>query len=258
MGRARAAQRGFLRPSAVVLRGGILALTVLCVVVTAGAEDREQGPAPAAPLGSFENPVRCEMPSGEREYLLRLRCPDGAAPEIGKRSSSGRGPYGSIVDKYEVRCAGEPVRDVFMDMYHRDHREMAAVPGFTVLPELPARVAKGCPPAVPGTPSGTYVFNSLEVAFPARLSQDALRLEPAGLSGRVLVRLVVTADGKADPASIEIVHASHEELGARALQLIDKLQFQPAEHHLECRVPQTVELPIDFPKARLASGDAET
>lgn len=90
--------------------------------------------AAAHPLGSERNPVRANMPYGQRAYLDRLRCADGQAPSYHRAGSSGSGPYGSIVDMYVVQCGddGEPVV-VWMDMYHR-HVEQEPVPGFTIVP----------------------------------------------------------------------------------------------------------------------------
>ncbi len=90
--------------------------------------------ASAHPLGSEKNPVRAEMPSGQRAYLQRLRCADGKAPRFSRIGSMGMEPYGNIVDGYDVRCEGsEPATSViYMDMYHRGHVENEAVPGFTI------------------------------------------------------------------------------------------------------------------------------
>src|SRR5690606_18827437 len=85
------------------------------------------------PLGSMENPVRVAMPQGERAYLARLRCPDGAAPRFERQGSGGDSPYGNIVDYYAVECAGAEPVTVIMDMYHRGHVETRAVPGFTIV-----------------------------------------------------------------------------------------------------------------------------
>jgi hypothetical protein len=88
------------------------------------------------PLGSEGNPVRADMPAGQRAYLARLRCSDGRAPAFQRIGSMGAGPYGSIVDGYQVDCAGaSPASSVvYMDMYHPGHAEAAAVPGFTIVP----------------------------------------------------------------------------------------------------------------------------
>ena len=88
------------------------------------------------PLGSEQNPVRSSMPVGERAYLERLRCSDRNAPTFERRGSTGVGPYGNILDVYELHClSGTPASaDVYMDMYH-EHVETRAVPGFTIKPE---------------------------------------------------------------------------------------------------------------------------
>ncbi|MBI1405513.1 MAG: hypothetical protein GC145_05250 [Caulobacter sp.] len=90
--------------------------------------------AAAHPLGSEANPVRVNMPAGQQAYLRRLRCSDGRPPVFERSGNLGPGLYGSIVDAYDVRCPGaSPARSVIiMDMYHPDHYETGAPPGFTI------------------------------------------------------------------------------------------------------------------------------
>jgi hypothetical protein len=92
--------------------------------------------AAGIPLGSEKNPVRTSMPAGERAYLERLRCSDGNAPAFHRSGSVGEGPYGKIMDRYELTClTGQPATaSVYMDMYH-DHVEDRPVPGFTIKPQ---------------------------------------------------------------------------------------------------------------------------
>jgi hypothetical protein len=88
--------------------------------------------AEAKPLGSKDNPIRVNMPVGEHAYLGRLRCTDGTAPAADRAGSVGLGVYGNILDLYKVICAGQPVVEVYMDMYH-DGPENRPVPGFTIV-----------------------------------------------------------------------------------------------------------------------------
>ncbi|WP_073974267.1 hypothetical protein [Erythrobacter donghaensis] len=92
--------------------------------------------AQAHPLGAKENPVRADMPGGQRAYLARLRCADGKAPTYRRVGNFGIGVYERIIDGYEVLCEGStPAKSmIFMDMYHPGHKEPAAVPGFTIEP----------------------------------------------------------------------------------------------------------------------------
>ena len=93
-------------------------------------------------LGSRENPVRVNMPKGQHAYLRRLRCADNAAPTFERIGSFGPGVFGSIIDGYRVLCAGgaEPgERTIYMDMYHPDHVETAAPPGFAFKPRAAQR-----------------------------------------------------------------------------------------------------------------------
>ncbi len=85
----------------------------------------------ALPLGDKGNPVRVHTPPGQRAYLSRLVCTGGGAPAFNRVGSFGIGPYGTIIDGYDVDCAGTK-RMVFMDMYHPDYVEPRPVPGFTI------------------------------------------------------------------------------------------------------------------------------
>jgi len=88
----------------------------------------------AQALGSKANPVRAYKPSGQRAYLLRLICPGGAAPVLGRFGGIGSGdqtPYGTISDGFELDCAGKK-HVIYLDMYHVNHVEGRAVPGFTI------------------------------------------------------------------------------------------------------------------------------
>lgn len=100
--------------------------------------DYERTVAEAAkhPLGSVANPVRVGGPEGQRAYLGRLRCAGGARPVVGQRRSGGVGAYGTIVDLFPLDCGtAAPGRyDLVMDMYHEEHREIAAPPGFAIDP----------------------------------------------------------------------------------------------------------------------------
>ena len=102
----------------------------------ASPEEEERALIAAAdghPLGTVENPVRVGGPAGERAYLARLRCADGAAPRIGARREAGTGAFGSVVAAYDLACAGSEARLVF-DMYHEEYVENRPPPGFTLAP----------------------------------------------------------------------------------------------------------------------------
>jgi hypothetical protein len=92
--------------------------------------------ADAHPLGSRQNPVRVGGPEGEQAYIARLRCSDGRPPRLGQRTSSGVGAFGTIVDAYPLDCGQAAPGQVtlIMDMYHSEHVEHRAPPGFTIAP----------------------------------------------------------------------------------------------------------------------------
>lgn len=102
-------------------------------------QDRTEGQKDEFPqkvsgaLGTKTNPVRCEDPKGERQYLSRLRCSDDSRPAFSRIGSFGVGPYGNIIDGYRVKCEKSDEVTVFMDMYHEGYVEKEAVPGFTIV-----------------------------------------------------------------------------------------------------------------------------
>jgi len=130
----------------------LLAITLLTGCASSSLEDAEldamlSGRAPRQltaeqleevrkhPLGSQQNPVRVEGVDGEYRYLARLRCPEGKPPVVDRMGSAGDpSPYGSIMDIYDVVCDSPPHYTIFIDMYHPDYAETAAVPGFTIVP----------------------------------------------------------------------------------------------------------------------------
>lgn len=103
-----------------------------------GVSDEELARAIAAadahPLGTLENPVRVGGPAGERAYLARLRCGDGAVPRVGARVTGEIGAFGTIVDIYPLDCgaAAPGSTRIVMDMYHSEHDEVRAPAGFSL------------------------------------------------------------------------------------------------------------------------------
>lgn len=135
-----------------------------------------------------------------------------------------------------------------MDMYHGDVRERRSVPGFTVLAELPARTATGCPPNVGPTPdsSARYVYNFLEVETPVRLLNPPAGPIDAGVSAYVSASFVVDTTGQVESATIFI--PSHVEQAPRtaAERFVRTLRFTPAVHHAGCRVRQGTGVDLQF------------
>jgi hypothetical protein len=109
------------------LLGGIAAASPEAEIAQAAAA------AAAHPLGTRQNPVRVGGPDGARAYIARLRCADGSEPRAGSRSTGDVGAYGSLVDLYSVEC-GSARTDLAMDIYHAEHNEDRAPPGFRILP----------------------------------------------------------------------------------------------------------------------------
>ena len=91
------------------------------------AKDQQADVEPA-PLGSINNPIKCDDPGGEHYYLYRLVDPKGRSIDYSRVGSVG-GPKGGILDLYKVKV-GDDILDIYMDMYHHGYYEEQPVPGF--------------------------------------------------------------------------------------------------------------------------------
>jgi hypothetical protein len=99
----------------------------------------------SGPLGGRENPIRAKGVLGQRDYLARLRCKNGRAPEFERAASIGIGPYGKILDLYTLHCENGPVQQVAMDLYHCVE-ETRPIDGFEIVERVvPIQNFGGCP-----------------------------------------------------------------------------------------------------------------
>ncbi len=83
-------------------------------------------------LGENTNPICCDDPGGEKEYLNRIRDLSGKRPTFVRRGSVTNGPYGNALDKYLLTSPEAPDREVYMDMYHRNYIEREPIPGYLI------------------------------------------------------------------------------------------------------------------------------
>jgi len=83
-------------------------------------------------LGDRSNPVCCYQPSGEQNYLGRLRNKSGKRPEFVRIGSVDIGPYGNLLDLYWLSGSGLNDREVYMDMYHPGYVELKPIPGYSI------------------------------------------------------------------------------------------------------------------------------
>ena len=112
------------------------------------------------PFGSFENPVRCDGPSGERRYLNRLKDSEGNPFSFKRIGSYGIGPYGHILDKYLIRSRiNNKEYYVFMDMYYTDYIEEKAVYDLNIELDYYSQITNGL--------SDSISFNDLRFAWEA-------------------------------------------------------------------------------------------
>lgn len=94
------------------------------------------------------------------------------------------------------------------------------------------------------------VFEPGEVDHPARLASIGTPVYPdsllaAGAGGSVVLEFIVTAEGRADPASIGVVSATHPELVDPVKAVVADATFAPAERDGRS-VAQVYHLPFTF------------
>lgn len=205
---------------------------------------------PDGALGTRQNPILAAGPFGQHEYLARVRCPDGGTSESERLGSGPPADDGHILDTYVVHCPPDgPTLMVVMDMYHPGHREHESLGPLTVLRELPARLAEGCPPRVhpDADSSARYVFTMFEVAQPAALLGEAPPPpHEVGIEGGALVSFVIDTTGVPEAATVQIRHVEPASLRRLVPDAVAALRFRPAVHHPGCPVRQRIEGPLEF------------
>lgn len=211
------------------------------ISTSAAAQSAVAGSDTTLPLGSFQNPVLTRGPSGQAEFIARMRCPDGNAVRVLRRGSTGGGPHGHIIDGYQLRCEALGTNHlVYMDMYHGEgDRERRSVAPFTVLPEHPARLAEGCPPRVvpDADSSARYVFIWWEVETPARPSVPLQRISWPR-PGVVSFSFEVDTTGAIDARTVRPSASPDTAMLRVASERVSTLRFEPAQHRPGCLVRQ--------------------
>ena len=200
---------------------------------------------PDGELGSPSRPVEVGGPLGEQQYLARLACADGSLVEFERLGSNPGVADQHMRDDYIVHCRSDgTTRLISMDMYHGGPPPQEAINGYELLAELPARAARGCPPAVhpDADSSAAYAFGILEVETPPRL----LSPPPSDSGLGLFVTFVVNTDGRVDLDTFETLADDPESIAALRAWL-ETLEWAPAQHHEGCPVRFRVEAEVPVP-----------
>jgi len=103
---------------------------------------------------------------------------------------------------------------------------------------LPVTVEATALEAGPELTNGAEVARTLARVYPRPLRD-------AEVSGIVMMRLQVTAAGRADPATVKVLWATHPQFTAAALQVVQRMRWRPAT--VEGRAaPAWITLPVTF------------
>lgn len=87
-----------------------------------------------ADLGSEQHPIRCAGPSGERAYLDQLQGLNGE--HLQYRRLGSMPSNGNMLDVYELQTlSGQPVGQLYFDMYHQGYEESAVPPEYQRIDE---------------------------------------------------------------------------------------------------------------------------
>ncbi len=206
----------------------------------------------AGVFGARNNPILTSGPTGQQDYLRRLKCPAGASPwwvRNGSLGSANAAADGHILDVYTVGCPDVMPFLLYMDMYHSG-RAMDPIPGMTVLPELPARLATGCPPQMTANAdsNATWVFASDEVETMARpIQQLVTTLTGTGASnGTQQVSFIIDTLGVVEPESIRAGAVGAADRFEVVKKVLLALKATPAEHHAGCKVRMGVSTTFRF------------
>jgi periplasmic protein TonB len=98
------------------------------------------------------------------------------------------------------------------------------------------------------------VYTAAEITTPAKLKSPQAaaaaveRTYPSGMrsvGGRVQLQFVVQPNGRVDPASIEVIVASANQLAEAAKRAIQQIEFQPGEVN-GVAVRSVVQFPITY------------
>lgn len=70
-------------------------------------------------------------------------------------------------------------------------------------------------------------------------------LERAGVSGTVVMRFVITPDGKVDPASVEVISTTHEQFAEATIKALEDFRFRPGRYQGQ-DVRVLIQMPITW------------
>lgn len=198
--------------------------------------------APAAPRAAPETPTAPDEPGGFQELrepsptVQGVPAPDPSAAPVRAEDFGGRGEAGG-------RAGGTPT---------------AAPAGST-----PTGTGTGTGTGTrggtgSGPPTGTFTANLVDRAASLQNSAEVARilqrlypenLRRSGTGGRVVVELVVDANGRVEPGSVQVVSSSHPGFTDVSLQAVNSFRFRPAQVG-PYDVRMRVQIPITWQPAR--------
>jgi protein TonB len=172
-------------------------------------------PPPPTPGQTLETPSPATVPDGISE-------PDPSEQPVRVEDVTGVGPIGDVI--------GTP-------------------------PAAPTPPTGNTEPT-PGPPSEGYVYMSEmvearpELANGGEVSRLFERFYPRmladqGVAGRVMLELIVEANGRVRPGSVRVISATNDQFSSATMRIVERFRFRPARVGDQA-VPVMVTIPIDW------------
>ena len=88
----------------------------------------------SGPMGTKNNPIKCDGREGMLEYLERLRGPQNQTLSKTDMGSGGMSPFEGVMDIWEVSYEGGAPLQIYFDSGFEGYREAKAVGDYKIRP----------------------------------------------------------------------------------------------------------------------------
>jgi hypothetical protein len=93
----------------------------------------QPAPLPAGALGTKENPVKCTDDLAVKDYIMRLRGPDGKRVRFQALGPVNAGKEQVVLEHYIVQSKdGKVSHEIYLNKNYPGHHETRPIEGFTI------------------------------------------------------------------------------------------------------------------------------
>ena len=179
------------------------------------AKPQQPEAPPPTPGKTLETPSPPRVPD-------HIPVPDPNEQPLHPEDVTGVGPVGSVI--------GPPPADPTPPARNPDPVPGPPFEGGVYTPEMVEETPK--------LANGSEVARLFERFYPRVLADQ-------GVAGRVMLELIVNADGHVRPGSVRVVSATNPQFSDATLRIVERFRFRPA-HVGDQAVPVMVTIPIDW------------